>query len=117
MPGWWLAWTDDVAEQVLGTKWQSRCMCYQFYYPVTCGPKGHGSSSISFTYIPISFQTDITGHSRAPIPTKEKVRTKEREQRKGKGNEFIPRRTRGRVELSHEELSMGETTIVGAVPS
>ena len=48
---------------------------YQLYYPATCRPKGHGSSSAAaeasavlllHMYNLIMSQTGIAGHSRAP---------------------------------------------------
>ena len=44
------------------------CATFYFFYPAACGPKGHGSNGIAFTYILMLSQTGIAGHSRAPLP-------------------------------------------------
>ena len=77
--GWWglarlmgLTWVFSG----LSPRLRHQHLCVVFYfYPETCGPKGHGSSSAAaeaaaallFACILILPQTGIAGHSRAPL--------------------------------------------------
>ena len=58
-------------------------VCIQFY-PATCDPKGHGSSSVAFT-VPISCPSQGFRHSRASLSLPPRLQLKKIKRRKKKG--------------------------------